>query len=363
MAVKKKIKKKTAKKKVSKKKAEVIERKKSIASAKTSSKVKKIQESIVAEFSDELCKVLDSKPKPINDGISWGLISLNLKCTGNPFVGIVRGRIYEVFGPESSAKTTLVLTAIAECQANGGTAAFVDAEHALDPNYAKRIGVQLENLLLSQPDCGEEALEMTEAFVRRKVDLIAVDSVAALTPRSEIEGNMGDAQMGVQARLMGQAMRKLTAISAKSKSSIIFINQTRHKIGVMFGSPETVCGGNALKFYASFRLRMSQLRSAQKKVLGVNKLHVGSPHIIKVVKNKVYIPFGQTEVKLYFGLGFDRIGDLYGLATEYDLISKGQKGFYNISGVGRVNDLQRYVPEVEELVREHFKKKVEEENA
>ncbi len=362
MASKKKSNKKKTKAVVKEKEKKVV--KKTAALVRTSPAVEKIRKSIADQFSGELIKVLSSKPKPITKGISWGCSSINLICTGHPFIGIIPGRIYEIFGPESSGKTTAILMAIAECQAAGGIAAFVDAEHALDTLYAKRLGVQLQDLLVSQPDCGEEALEITEALVESKsVDIIGIDSVAALTPRAEIEGAMGKAHMGLQARLMGQAMRKLVAKTAKSKTSLLFLNQTRQMIGVMFGSPETTTGGNALRFYASFRLRYSQIKDSKKRILGVEKKQVGIPHKVKCVKNKVHIPFGETVVKCYFGLGFDRVGDLYNLALEQNLISKSNKaGTYNIPGVGRISNLQEYVLVVEDLVRDYYAKKAESED-
>src|ERR1019366_4127039 len=218
---------------------------------------------------------------------SSGSISLDLALGG----GLPKGRVVEIYGPESSGKTTVALHAIAEVQRNGGTAAFIDAEHALDPSYAKRIGVDTENLLLSQPDNGEQALEIVETLVRSNaVDLIVVDSVAALVPRAEIEGDMGDSHMGLQARLMSQALRKLTGIISRSKATVIFINQIRMKIGVMFGNPETTTGGNALKFYASVRMdirRIGQLKQGDE--------IIGNRTRVKVVKNKIAPPFRQAE--------------------------------------------------------------------
>jgi recombination protein RecA len=243
-----------------------------------------------------------------------GSLSLDLALGG----GIPRGRIIEIYGPESSGKTTLTLHAIAEIQKRGGTAAFIDAEHALDPAYAKRIGVDVENLLLSQPDNGEQALEITETLVRSNaVDLIVVDSVAALVPRAEIEGDMGDPQMGLQARLMSQALRKLTGVISRSKTTVIFINQIRMKIGVMFGNPETTTGGNALKFYASVRMdirRISQIKQGD--------AVIGNRARVKVVKNKIAPPFREAEFDIMYNQGISTSGDILDLAVKYNIVEK-----------------------------------------
>jgi recombination protein RecA len=247
--------------------------------------------------------------------ISTGSLTLDIALG---IGGLPKGRIIEVYGPEASGKTTLTLHAIAECQKAGGVCAFIDAEHALDINYAQRLGVQVSELLLSQPDTGEQAMEITETLARSgAVDMIVIDSVAALTPRSEIEGDMTDMQPGTQARLMSKAMRKLTAAIHKSNTTVIFINQLRHKIGVMFGSPETTSGGNALKFYASVRLDIRRIGSIKKgdEVLG-NRTRV------KVVKNKLAPPFRQAEFEIMYGLGINRPGELLDLGMDADLFSR-----------------------------------------
>jgi recombination protein RecA len=272
--------------------------------------------------------------------------------------GYPRGRIIEIYGPESSGKTTLALHAIAEAQKLGGVAAFVDAEHALDPVYAKNLGVNIENLWVSQPDSGEQALEIAESLVRSgAVDVIVVDSVAALTPQAEIDGDMGDAQMGLQARLMSQAMRKLTAIIGKSRTLLIFINQIRMKIGVMFGNPETTTGGNALKFYASVRLEVRKTETIE---AGKDSDAVGNRVRVKVVKNKVAPPFRRAELEIMFGKGVSAIGSLLDAAVKYNIIDKkGAWYSYGEEKVGQGRESAReyleqnpaFAKEVEEKLR------------
>ncbi len=254
------------------------------------------------------------------DSISTGSVSLdNALGIG----GVPRGRIIEIYGPESSGKTTICLHVIAEAQKNGGIAAFIDAEHALDANYAKRLGVDVKNLLLSQPDYGEQALEIVDTLVRSNaLDVIVIDSVAALVPRSEIEGEMGDAQMGVQARLMSQALRKITGAVSRSKTSVIFTNQLRSKIGVMFGSPETTTGGNALKFYASLRMdirRIAAIKDGQD--------IVGNRTKVKVVKSKVAPPFKVVEFDIIYNQGISKSGELIDIGVDKGIIKKGGAWF------------------------------------
>jgi recombination protein RecA len=250
--------------------------------------------------------------------------------------GFPRGRVIEIYGPESSGKTTLALGAIAQAQAAGGTAAFIDAEHALDVNYAQKLGVKIEDLLVSQPDTGEQALEVTEVLVRSgAVDVITIDSVAALVPRAEIEGEMGDSLPGLQARLMSQALRKLTAAISKSFTTVIFINQIRMKIGVMFGSPETTTGGNALKFYSSMRLDIRRIENLKE-----NQETIGGRVRVKVVKNKVAPPFRQAEFDIYFNEGISRVGELVDLGVEKSIIEKSGAWYSyggNRIGQGREN--------------------------
>ena len=290
------------------------------------------------------------------DFISTGSISIDYALGVG---GVPRGRVVEIFGPESSGKTTLALQVIAEAQKLGGMAAFVDAEHALDAAYAQKLGVDLENLLVSQPDNGEQALEIVEVLVRSGgVDVVVVDSVAALVPKAEIEGEMGDAQMGLQARLMSQALRKLTGVVSKSKTCLIFINQLREKIGVMFGNPETTTGGRALKFYSSVRIDIRRIASIKD-----GDVVVGGRTRVKVVKNKVAPPFREAEFDVMYGEGISRMGDLLDLAVDKRIVEKSGAWFAyggERLGQGRENAKQflKENPDIARTIEERVRREL-----
>ena len=295
------------------------------------------------------------------EGISTGALSLDIALG---IGGLPRGRIIEVYGPESSGKTTLALHVVAEAQKLGGEAAFIDAEHALDPVYAKKLGVDIDNLIVAQPDTGEQALEITESLVRSgALDVIVVDSVAALVPKAEIDGDMGDSHMGLQARLMSQALRKLAGAINKSKTVIIFINQLREKIGIMFGNPETTTGGRALKFYASVRLDIRKTEQIKQ-----NGSVIGNRVKVKIVKNKVAPPFREAEFDIVYGEGISRVGNILDMAINLDIVEKSGSWFsYNGNRIGQgrenvkkyLTDNPEILDEVEKKVRENFEKAFE----
>lgn len=303
-------------------------------------------EQITKQFGDGSIMKLGEAKKVDVELLPSGSLSLDLALGG----GYPKGRIIEIYGPESSGKTTLTLHAIAEMQKQGGTAAFIDAEHALDPAYAKRLGVDTDNLLVSQPDNGEQALEIVETLVRSNaVDLIVVDSVAALVPQAEIDGDMGDSHMGLQARLMSQALRKLTGIINKSKATVIFINQIRMKIGVMFGNPETTTGGNALKFYASVRAdirRIGQIKDGDE--IRGNRTRV------KIVKNKIAPPFRTAEFDIMYNEGISKTGDVVDLGVQYGVLGKSGAFYkYNDTTIGQGREAtKKYLKDNPEILAE-----------
>jgi len=321
----------------------------SIENKESKEKIKSLQltlDKIEKSYGKGTVMRLGDEPIELMEVIPTGSIGLDLALGVG---GFPRGRVIEVYGPESSGKTTLALHAIAEAQKLGGIAAFIDAEHAFDRFYAANLGIDIENLLISQPDYGEQALEITESLIRSgAIDIIVIDSVAALTPKSEIEGEMGDSKMGLQARLMSQALRKLTATISKTGATCIFINQLREKIGVMFGNPETTTGGNALKFYASIRIdirRASQIKDGDKVV--------GNHVKIKVVKNKVAPPFRMAELDIIYGEGFSKVGELVDFGVDFDIVKKSGSWFsYGETKLGQgreaVKQLLKDNPELSE---------------
>ena len=291
---------------------------------------------IKTKFGDDAIMKLGDKPRVDVNAISTGSIGLDYALGVG---GLPRGRIVEIFGPESSGKTTLSFNVVAEAQKKGGICAFIDAEHAMDPEYSKKIGVKIDELLISQPDTGEQALEIVASLVRSgKIDVIVIDSVAALTPKDEIEGDMGQSHVGKQARLMSQALRKLTAIVARSKTIVIFINQIRMQIGIMFGNPETTPGGKALKFYTSVRLDIRRIAQIKK-----GDEVMGGRVRVKVVKNKVAAPFRQTEFDLMYNEGISREGEILALGEKFELIKKSSGGSYEAgeTKLGRGYDAAR----------------------
>ncbi len=318
---------------------------------------------IQTKFGEGAIMKLGEKPKVDIGVVPTGSIGLDIALGVG---GLPRGRIIEIFGPESSGKTTLTLHVIAEAQKQGGICAFIDAEHAMDPEYAKKLGIKIDDLLISQPDTGEQALEITESLVRSgKIDVIVIDSVAALTPKDEIEGDMGAHHVGKQARLMSQALRKLTAICAKSKTVVIFINQIRMQIGVMFGNPETTPGGKALKFYTSVRLDIRKIAQIKK-----GEEVVGSRTRVKVVKNKVAAPFKQTEFDIIYNEGISKEGEILALGERFEIIEKSGSSYSYVPGgkkdaevkLGRGYDASRTFlrenPKVAEQALKEIRKKL-----
>ncbi|HEY4517156.1 MAG TPA: recombinase RecA [Candidatus Paceibacterota bacterium] len=302
----------------------------------TDADIERALSQIKTKFGDEAIMMLGAQPKVDVNAISTGSIGVDWALG---IGGLPRGRIIEIFGPESSGKTTLSLHVIAEAQKKGGVCAFIDAEHAVDPEYAKKIGVDISSLLISQPDTGEQALEIVESLVRSgKIDVIVIDSVAALTPKDEIEGDMGAQHVGKQARLMSQALRKLTAIVSKTKTVVIFINQIRMQIGVMFGNPETTPGGKALKFYTSVRLDIRRIAQIKK-----GDEVMGGRHRVKVVKNKVAAPFRQSEFDMLYGEGISREGEALALGEKFGVVQKSSGGSYAMgeTKMGRGYDAAR----------------------
>lgn len=311
-------------------------------------------DAIRMKFGEESIMKLGEKPRVNVNAVPTGSLGLDAALG---IGGMPRGRIIEIFGPESSGKTTLALHVVAEAQKLGGVCAFIDAEHAMDPEYAKRLGVKIDDLLISQPDAGEQALEIVDSLIRTgKMDVVVIDSVAALVPRAEIEGDMGAHHVGAQARLMSQALRKLTAIVAKSKTIVIFINQIRMQIGVMFGNPETTPGGKALKFYASVRLDIRRIAQIKK-----GEEIMGGRVRVKVVKNKVAAPFRQTEFDLMYNEGISQEGEIIALGEKFELLSKSGSSYsYGDVKLGRGYDATRQFLKENNEVREEILSKIRE---
>lgn len=339
----------------------MAEQKKTVESDNRKKALELALSQIEKQFGKGSIMKLDGSVQTNVEAIPTGSIALDLALGVG---GIPRGRVVEIYGPESSGKTTLTLSIINQMQKQGGTAAFIDAEHAFDATYAKKIGVKLEELLMSQPDTGEQALEIAETLVRSNaVDLVVIDSVAALTPRAEIEGDMGDSHMGLQARLMSQALRKLTAAINKSKTSVIFINQIRMKIGVMFGSPETTTGGRALKFYSSVRIDLRRIESIKQ-----GDQFIGNRVRAKIVKNKVAAPFREAEFEIIFSEGISHSADVLDMAVKYEVIQKAGSWFsYNEEKLGQGKENSRqYLKEnpkiLDKIEKEVIKQAKEEES-
>lgn len=323
-------------------------------STKSMSEISDALDSIRTKFGEEAIMKLGDKPRVNVDAIPTGSIGLDWALG---IGGFPRGRIVEIFGPESSGKTTLALHAVAEAQKRGGVCAYIDAEHAMDPEYSKKLGVKVEDLLISQPDTGEQALDIVESLIRtNKMDVVVIDSVAALTPRAEIEGDMGAFHVGTQARLMSQALRKLTAIVARSKTVVIFINQIRMQIGVMFGNPETTPGGKALKFYCSVRLDIRRIAQIKK-----GEEVMGGRVRVKVVKNKVAAPFKQTEFDLMYNEGISKEGEVIALGEKFGIVSKSGASYaFGDMKLGRGYDATRQFLKENTAVRDEILGKIRE---